>query len=79
MMTPRETIRMALLFTGIVLLSSGAIVGCAKDDDGQDPNATRLRVGKGGPPASAVPNEVAPWLLAGGTISLFGAFLVRDR
>ena len=79
MMTVRETIRIVLLFAGIVLLVSGAAVGCARDDNEKNSNATRIMVLKGGPPADAVPKQLAPWLLAGGAIAMLGAFLVRDR
>lgn len=39
MMTPREKIRIVLLFTGIVLLVTGAAVACAKDNKEQNSNA----------------------------------------
>jgi len=79
MMTPREKIRVTLLFSGIVLIMCGVVVGCAEKDKDADVYTFRVGAWKDGGVAAAVPKEVVPWLIAGGIAAFAGAFISRDR
>lgn len=77
-MTLREKIRVALVFAGIVLLMSGAAVGCSEENKETDTYTFKVGAWKDGGVAAGVPREVVPWLLVGGVITIMGGFAFRD-
>jgi hypothetical protein len=79
MLTPRDKVRITLLFAGIVLLVTSAAVSCAQPDEKKDYYVFRVGAWKDGPVAAAVPKQVVPWMLAGGAIAIIGAFASRER
>ena len=78
MMTPRERLRVALMFTGIVCAMCGIAVACGSPK--KELGDMRYRVGawKDGGVGGAVPKEVAPWLIGGGIAMLAASFFSRD-
>ena len=79
MMTPREKIRVTLMFSGIVLFLCGVVVGCAEKNEVTDDYTFRVGAWKDGGVAAGVPKDVVPWLLVSGILVFAGSFISRDR
>ena len=79
MLTPREKLRVCLMFTGILLLFCGAAGACSSSGPRTNVEDTTYRKGAWHPRASlGVPSEVAFGLIVGGIVFLVGSFAMRD-
>lgn len=63
-MTPRERLRVTLMFTGVVFAVCGIGVACAAPKKELGDMTYRFGAWKDGGIGDAVPKEVAPWLIA---------------
>jgi len=79
MLTPRDRIRIPLIFVGIVLTVASAAVAVSEMREGHSDYIYRFGAWKDLPIAVAAPKGVAPWMIGAGITALVIAYATRDR